>query len=180
MDSTLAGESDSEYAILKEILKQCQHCETYKNFESKLDRLSERVNMMNESLALDNISFVGSEVGKGFREGYGRILLENMADGIIIFDESGKIQAFNSVAEEIFSYSAEEAHEEHIHTLIPKLGPETYVQYMKIGNEGKSDQRFGNEVTGINKSGDSVSCDLEVKKIDFNGYLLFMVVIRQA
>lgn len=180
MDREPAEKNDFEFAIRKEIPEQCQDCEIYENFECKLDRLSERVNMMNESLALDNISFVRSEVGRGFREGYGRILLDNMVDGIIIFDEDGKIQAFNPVAEEVFSYTSEEAHEEYINTLIPKLSPETYVQYMKIGNNENSEQRFGKKVTGINKDSHSVSCNLSVKKIDFNGYFLFMVVIRQA
>ncbi len=166
-----------KYEIKKAIPEECKHCKTYKIFESKLDRLSDRVNMMNEVLALDNISFLKSEIGRGFREGYGRILLDNIVDGVIIFEEDAKIQAFNSVAEEIFFYPAEEAQMECINTLIPKLSPASYVQFVK--NKNDKSQTFGKDVAGINKNGLSISLDLQVNKIDFNGYFLFMVVIQK-
>ncbi len=144
--------------------------------------MSDRTGIINEPLALENISFVGSEIGKGFREGYARCLLDNLVDGIIIFDEGGIIQAFNPVAEVIFSYTADEAQMEHIDKLIPKLSLTTYAQFMENGNEKDKtpDFDFGNEVTGMHKNGFAISLNLLVKKINFNGCFLFMVNIRKV
>jgi PAS domain S-box-containing protein len=133
--------------------------------------------MMNESFAFENIFYVGAQIGKGFREGYARILLDHMVDGIIIFDELGKIQAFNPVAEKVFSYTADEVQMEQIDKLIPKLSPETKMLFMEIEKEKDERQAFGKEVTGVHKNGFTISLNLLVKKLDFNGCFLFMAII---
>jgi len=142
-------------------------------------RMNDRMRMMNESFVFENIFYVGSQIGKGFREGYARILLDHMVDGIIIFDEFGKIQAFNPVAENIFSYTADEVQMEPIDKLIPKLSPETKMLFMEIEKEKDESQVFGKEVTGIRKNGFAISLNLFVKKLDFNGCFLFMAIIRK-
>jgi len=146
------------------------------------NHMSDRTGVMNEPLALENILFVGSEIGKGFREGYARCLLDKLVDGIIIFDEGGKIQAFNPVAEKIFSYTADEVQGSLINTLIPKLSSTSYTQFIDNGNEKDENQdfEFGKEVTGIRKNGFATSFKLLVKKIDFNGCFLFMAIIRKG
>ncbi len=133
---------------------------------------------MNEPFVFENIFYVGSQIGKGFREGYARILLDNMVDAIIIFDEFGKIQAFNPVAEKFFSYTADEIQMENIDKLIPKLNSESNIQFM--GNETNENQDFGKEVTGVRKNGFAISLKLLINKIDFNGCFLLMAIIRKA
>jgi PAS domain S-box-containing protein len=144
-----------------------------------LQQLIDHSSIVDEPLVLENISFMHSEIGKGFREGYARILLDNMVDGIIIFDEFWKIQGINPVAEKFFSYTADEAQEECINILIPKLSPGTCSQFMKNGNEDDSEQGFGKEVTGICKNGFAISLNLLVNKIDFNGCFLFIAIFRK-
>lgn len=143
------------------------------------NHMNDRMRMRNESFAFENIFYVGAQVGKGFREGYARILLDNMADGIIIFDEFGNIQAFNPVAEKAFSYTADEVLMEPIGKLIPKLSPETKVLFMEIEKAKDEHRIFWKEVTGIRKNGFSISLNLFVKKLDFNGSFLFMATFRK-
>lgn len=45
--------------------------------------------LMIEPFAFENIFYEGSQIGKGFRERYARIILDIMVDGVIIFDEPG-------------------------------------------------------------------------------------------
>jgi PAS domain S-box-containing protein len=135
--------------------------------------------LVNEFFAFENILYVGAQIGKGFREGYARILLDHMVDGIIIFDEFGKIQAFNPVAEKIFSYTADEVQMEPIDKLFPKLSPETKIQFIEIEKEKGERHGFGKEVTGVRKNGSPISLSLLVKKLDFNGCFLFMAIIRK-
>ena len=151
------------------------------NSDSTGAGISKNDSYMNESLGLENILFVGSEIGKGFREGYARCLLDNFIDGIIIFDENGKIQAFNPIAELVFSYTSDEAQMEQINTLIPKLSPATYIQFVENGNGKDKIQglEFSKKVTGICKNGFATSLNLLVNKIDINGCYLFMAIIRK-
>jgi len=141
------------------------------------NEIRDPLGQMNEPFVFENIFYVGTQVGKGFREGFARILLDNMVDGIIIFDEFGKIQAFNPVAEKFFSYTADEVQMENINKLIPRLNPESNIEFMR--NEKNESQGFGKEVTGIRKNGFAVSLSLLVNKIDFNGCFLFMAIIRK-
>lgn len=136
----------------------------------------------NDPFVFENIFYDGSQVGKGFREGYARSLLDNMVDGVIIFDEEGRIQAFNPVAESIFACSIDDVQMKPVNTLIPKLSPASYVQFMKNGNQKveRDDLGFGGEVTGIRKNGLAVSLNLIISKIDFNGCFLFMATIRKV
>jgi len=142
-------------------------------------RMNDRMRMMNESFTFKNICYVKAEIGNGFREGYARILLDHMVDGIIIFDEFGKIQAFNPVAEKVFSYTTDEVQMEPIDKLIPKLSPETKMLFMEIEKVKDKRQVFGKKVTGIRKNGFAISLNLLVKKLDFNECFLFMAIIRK-
>jgi len=144
--------------------------------------ITDRTGVMDEPLALENISFVGSEIGKGFRQGYARCLLDNLMDGIIIFDESGKIQAFNPIAEKNFSYTADEVQGSLIDTLIPKLSATSYAQFIHSGDkkDEKQNSGFGIEATGVRKNGFAISLNLVVKKIDFNGCFLFMAIFQKV
>jgi len=142
------------------------------------NEIRDSLGQMHEPFVFENIFFVGSQIGKGFREGYARILLDSMVDGIIVFDEFWKIQAFNPFAEKFFSYTADEVQMENINILIPKLNSESNLQQF-MENEKNENQNFGKEVTGIRKNGFAVSLRLLVNKIDFNGCFLHMAIIRK-
>lgn len=148
------------------------------NFDREI-QMGSRAGIKIELFTFQNIFYVGNQIGKGFREGYARVLLDNMVDGVIIFDELGKIQVFNPVAEEVFSYTADEAQMEPVDKLIPKLRPESYTQFMKNGRENDESQEIGKKMTGIRKNGFAISLNLLIKKIDFNGCFLYMVIIRK-
>ncbi len=130
-----------------------------------------------ETFASENIFYLGSQIGKSFREGFARIIMDHMVDGIIIFDDSGKIQAFNQVAEEIFFYSPDEVENVPVNKLIPGLDPESFVQFMNSRTDKRKNHGFGNEVTGVCQNGFDISLNLLVKKIDFESCFLFMAII---
>src|SRR5262249_5978938 len=58
------------------------------------------------------------------QEAYLRAVLENVADGIITFEPSGRIESFNRSAERIYGCTAAEAIGEDIATFVPDAHPQ--------------------------------------------------------
>ncbi len=99
-------------------------------------------------------------------------ILDNAAEGIIVFDKQGVIESFNQAAERLFGYSEEEIRGQDIGLLIPPPAPgerrEEYLEHLVrtqieslIGHEG--------EVMVRHKSGDTLPVALKISKMQLQG-----------
>jgi PAS domain S-box-containing protein len=104
-----------------------------------------------------------------------RRIVESSPDGIVFADQDGIIQVWNTGAEAIFGYSAEEAVGETLDIIIPEKMRERhwegYFQVMKTGVT-----KYGKDllaVPGIRKDGSRVSLEFSVALIrDEDGVFL--------
>ncbi len=109
-----------------------------------------------------------------------KIILDNIADGIIMIDQKGNIQSFNKAAEVIFGYRKEQAIGKNISLLMPEPHKsqhnefiESFLRTGKTSILGK-----GREVSGLRKNGTVFPLDLIVSNILINNNPYFIGVIR--
>lgn len=88
------------------------------------------------------------------REEYLNITLNNIADGIITINESGKILSFNKTAETIFGYSADEIIGHKVNQLMPEPFSSEHDDYLLNYIKTGKTHIIGNgrEVTGLHKN----------------------------
>jgi len=109
-----------------------------------------------------------------------RSVLENVFDGIIVANESGIIESFNSSAERIFGYRSDEVVGQNVALLQPEPHRSEHNKYVE--NYLKSGRAkiigIGREVTGQRKSGRSFPMDLAVTEMWVFGQRKFVGIIR--
>ncbi|MET0106199.1 MAG: PAS domain S-box protein [Sedimenticola sp.] len=90
-------------------------------------------------------------------------IFHNVADGIILIDESCNVRAFNPIAEKLFGYSSKEVIGKNINMLMPghhKEAHDGYVKrYLKTG-EGRIIGQGSREVEAQRKDGSIIPIDL--------------------
>lgn len=109
------------------------------------------------------------------REAFIRAVVDNAADGIITFDESGVIHSFNRAAQQIFGYSVEQARELSVHDLLVDA------QGMLHGLAGDAATAFdaeGCEVTGLRSGGLPIPLELSVSEIMHEQGRIFAAIVR--
>lgn len=109
-----------------------------------------------------------------------RIILDNVLDGIITFDDKGAVQSFNRAAENIFGYAA---YEVVGHSAKMLLAEQFYGQYDTfLKSQDKSIVVFissqGQEVEGRRKDGSNFPLDFAVTDVMHEGHALFIGVVR--
>lgn len=107
-------------------------------------------------------------------------IIHNVMDGIITLDESGRMQAFNPAAEEIFGYSQQDVLGKNISMLVP--GPE------QIGFEsctGQHEPGRGNltgmrrrEITAVRKNGQQFPMEVSLSEMMLGGSRYFVGIVR--
>ena len=109
-----------------------------------------------------------------------RAILETTVDGIITIDERGRIESFNTAAERIFGYSAEEIIGQSINGLMPSPYREehdSYVQnYLETGH--RKIIGIGREVVGLRKDGAIFPMDLAVSELLLGDRRIFTGIVR--
>jgi PAS domain S-box-containing protein len=119
---------------------------------------------------------------RAFRESEARAraMLETTVDGIITIDARGRIQSFNSAAEDIFGYAAAEVMGKNVKVLMPSPYHEEHDGYLQSYHE--TGRRhiigIGREVVGRRKDGTTFPMDLAVSEIEYKDRVVFMGVIR--
>lgn len=107
-------------------------------------------------------------------------VLTAVVDGIVTSDEQGTIQVFNSAAEKIFGYSAEEAIGKNINILMPPHDAAHHGKYMDDYN--KTGQAsiigYGREVMGRRKDGSTFPIDLAISELEIDGRRMYTGVVR--
>jgi diguanylate cyclase (GGDEF)-like protein/PAS domain S-box-containing protein len=106
-------------------------------------------------------------------------ILDNAAEGIIVFDKQGVIESFNQAAERLFGYTEEQIRGQDIALLIPPPATgerrKEYLEHLMrtqieglIGHEG--------EVSARHKSGETFPIALKISKMSLQGKEMYTVL----
>ncbi len=126
-----------------------------------------------ERPAADNHSHAASEW---------KALLDAAVDAIIVIDHKGRIETFNSAAEVIFGFNAQEILGKNVSLLMPepyKGEHDDYIRnYLETGNAKIIG--IGREAQGRRKDGSIFPIDLSVGEIPTDGQPKFVGIVRDA
>lgn len=121
-----------------------------------------------------------SEMALRESEAKARAILETTVDAIITIDIEGTIESFNTAAERIFGYPAEEAIGQNIKLLMPSPYQEEHDGYLKGYQE--TGRRhiigIGREVAGLRKDGSVFPMELAVSEVHLDGRRIFTGIVR--
>jgi PAS domain S-box-containing protein len=107
-------------------------------------------------------------------------VVENAVDGIITIDRNGAIELFNSSAENIFGYTADEVIGKNVRMLMPEpfsTNHDTYLENYHRTGEIKI-MGIGREVRGLRKNGETFPLDLGVGKSGQGDQVIYIGTIR--
>ncbi|OCX65364.1 hypothetical protein BFP70_09885 [Thioclava sp. SK-1] len=105
-------------------------------------------------------------------------ILENISDGIIILDHSGKILRMNPAAFKLFGYRTDEIIGHHITVLFPNEDADEDADFIKKYLPIKDPKTAGYEVSGRKSSGAIVDMDLSLSEARVGKTLYFTGVMR--
>ena len=109
-----------------------------------------------------------------------KAILETTVDAIITIDSQGIVQTFNSAAEKIFGYRAEEVIGNNVKMLMPapyRSEHDGYIgRYLKTGVPKIIG--IGRQVTGRRKDGTEFPMDLAVSEVSLKDKRLFTGIVR--
>jgi two-component system CheB/CheR fusion protein len=107
-------------------------------------------------------------------------VLDNVFDGIVVTNDKGIIESFNSAAERIFGYPSDEAIGQNVTMLQPepyRSEHDEYIEnYLKTGRAKIIG--VGREVTGQGKNGRTFPIDLAVTEMWVCGQRKFVGIVR--
>jgi len=109
-----------------------------------------------------------------------RNLFDTMIDGLIIINEKGLIDSFNSAAEKIFGYQTNEVLDKNVGILMDEFIASQHDGYLaRYINDNDSDAiGIGREIYGRRKDGSRFPVDIALSDIVINGHRYFSAVVR--
>src|SRR5438477_104056 len=109
-----------------------------------------------------------------------RSIVESAVDGIIVIDESGRIQSFNPAAVRLFGYTPEEVAGQNIKMLMPSPDHEQHDGYIRnYLDTGKARIiGIGREVRGQRKDGSVFPLHLSVGEMRLEGRKYFTGILQ--
>ncbi|MDP6951915.1 MAG: PAS domain S-box protein [Alphaproteobacteria bacterium] len=126
------------------------------------------------------VVFVVSRTRMAESEAYLSAIVENLVDGIVVIDEQGTVQSFNTAAEEIFGHSASGVVGQNIRMLIPERfrghHDEALEAYVRTG-EAKI-IGIGREVVGQRKDGTEFPMDIALGEAWSGTQRMFIGLVR--
>lgn len=107
-------------------------------------------------------------------------VLESVVDGIIVIDERGAIETFNTAAEHIFGYLAKEVLGRNVSMLMPEPFRGAHDGYLRSYLETGRERIIGSgrEVTGRHKDGSIFPMDLAVSPTHVGDKRCFTGIVR--
>lgn len=109
-----------------------------------------------------------------------RSVIETAMDAIVIIEEDGNIILWNSGAETIFGYSADEAKGKPLTLIIPARNHENYKNAMKelMKTEGKKFNGKYHEQTGLRKDGSEIPTEMSLTQLKVDEKSYYTAIIR--
>ncbi len=113
-------------------------------------------------------------------EARNRSIVETAVDGIITISEDGVIESFNSAAESIFGYTADEVIGQNVTILMPQPYKHEHDKYLARYRRTGEPQIIGNgrEVVGQRKDGTTFPMDLAVGEMQVGDRHMFTGIVR--
>src|SRR5579872_5873859 len=105
-----------------------------------------------------------------------RAIVETAADGIVIFNEQGKIESQNQTAKLLFKYSDQEIIGKEVNSLIAE--PQTEVLSRSLRGSGESPPRTALETRGRRKDGTTFPIDVAVSEAVLVGRTIYTAIFR--
>ncbi|GAB4303136.1 MAG: hypothetical protein Kow0096_25050 [Thiohalomonadaceae bacterium] len=108
-----------------------------------------------------------------------RSILDNASDGIITINENGVIETFNTAAESLFRYTAEEVIGEKVNLLMPHPLREEHDSYIRRYIETGEQRIIGNEmnVNAQRKDGTVFPMSIKVGEMMLDGRRYFTAIV---
>jgi two-component system, LuxR family, sensor kinase FixL len=130
------------------------------------------------SIVISSLSSAGRRTAAALRESEARsrAILETAADGIITFNEQGKIESLNQTAKLLFGYTDTEAVGREIQSLMAE--PRTEVLSRSLRRTGESPQRAVVESRGRTKDGSTFPLDVVVSEVTLVGRKIYTAIFR--
>ena len=110
-----------------------------------------------------------------------RAILENVAEGIITFDQDGLIESFNPAAERLFGFQAVEIIGTNVKRLMPGFYGESHDDFLHEYIRSSERRHLGQgfrEVDGQRKDGTRFPMDLSISELVLPDKLLFISIVR--
>lgn len=132
-----------------------------RSFESMIDNVKKSQNELNNiNINLENIvSERTQRLEKS--EHHQRLILESIADAIILVDENGLIMSFNQAAENIFGYTSDEVINKNIAVLLQDKIDQQYITDSMLANTSYAINRV-QDLEGQRKNGNTFPIELSV------------------
>jgi diguanylate cyclase (GGDEF)-like protein/PAS domain S-box-containing protein len=114
-------------------------------------------------------------------EEYSRTIMERVADGIIIIDDKGVIESFNTAAEHIFGYSSSQVKGRNVSMLMPEIHADKHDRYLENYLQKNAEQKiniFKKELEGLRKDRSTVPLSVSVSEIKIQDRRLFIGSLR--
>ncbi|MAO56238.1 MAG: hypothetical protein CMM61_11120 [Rhodospirillaceae bacterium] len=110
-------------------------------------------------------------------------IIETAPEAVIVTDRDGNIQVFNRGAEAIFGFTAEEAEGQSLDILIPAHKRADHQLHMRLFTASGSVRRMMDmrrEISGLRKDGTVFPAAASVSKIDIDGDMIFVAILRDV
>ncbi len=110
-----------------------------------------------------------------------RSILDTAAEGIVAFDEFGRIETFNKAAERLFGYTGGEAVGQDIRSIVPALWERTRVPRADESGNRLPATASGvpaTETTGQRRNGSAFPMELSISEVRVAGKTLFTGIVR--
>ncbi len=108
-------------------------------------------------------------------------ILRLAQDAVVSVDESQRIILFNSGAEEIFGYAAEEVLGQPLDLLVPAQFRKTHSRMVcEFGSSSRKAERAMNrsEIFGLRKSGEEFPAEASIAKVTVEGVTIYTTILR--
>ncbi len=111
-----------------------------------------------------------------------KTVLDTVIEGVISVDQTGRVETFNSGAERLFGYQAEEVIGQNIRMLMPKhyrkAHDNAFRRYLETGQGNVTGPEA--EVTGMRKDGSHFPIELSIGEVVFGDERHFTGIVRDV
>lgn len=113
-------------------------------------------------------------------EGRAKAVTDNVADGIVISDEFGRIVFVNPALTRIFGYPPEELVGQSVNMLMPSPYRERHDEYVEQYMRTRDSRLMGRsrELVGMHEDGREIPIDVTLSSMIEDGQLLFIAIMR--